>query len=263
MNLFKITLSLLVTAAPAAARLSSDEKDSSASAVMRELMTKVDSMQSEVASLKADNEALKSKVASLEKRRGLMPEIDGMELPDIDVKDLTDLLDVEVDPSSGGGHLEEILFGIINQLVGLKRCVGFDPNSVGRRQSGERRLSPGYPTSGGTCFFGGDDIDAVFMEADEYIQVGSDGTDEIFIASNTFVGLKSGLITDLSNNRLSQAFRSHRTFGPNFKDGQVQVNGDFFSNNPSFPQQPKSSFLPSAPVFSLSTAAANSTDDSV
>ena len=251
MNLYKTALSLIICSAPAAARLSSDEKDSSA--VMRELMA----MKSEFASLKADNEALKSKVASLEKRRGLMPDL---ELPDIDVKDLTDLLDVEVDPSSGGGPLEEILFGIINQLVGLKRCVGFDPNSVGRRLSGERRL-PGYP-SGGTCFFGGEDIDAVFMEADEYIQVGSDGTDEVFIASNTFVGLKSGVITDLSDFRLSQAFKTHRTFGPG-NGGNVQINGDFFTFNPTFPQQPKSSFLPSVPVFSLSTAAANSTDDSV
>lgn len=256
MNLYKTALSLIICSAPASARLSSDEKDSSA--VMRELMA----MKSEFASLKADNEALKSKVASLEKRRGLMPDLEGMELPDIELpKEMTDILDIEVDPSSGGGPpFPEILFGIINQLVGLKRCVGFDPNSVGRRLSGERRL-PGYP-SGGTCFFGGEDIDAVFMEADEYIQVGSVGTDEVFIASNTFVGLKSGVITDLSNARLSQAFQTHRTFGP-VNSGNVQINGDFFTFNPNFPQQPKSSFLPSVPVFSLSTAAANSTDDSV
>ena len=56
MNLFKIALSLLVTAAPAAARLSSDEKDSSA--MMRELMAKVDAIQ-------ADNKSLKNEVASL------------------------------------------------------------------------------------------------------------------------------------------------------------------------------------------------------
>jgi len=56
MNLYKISLSLLVCATPAAARLSSDEKDSSA--VMRELMSKVDAIQ-------ADNKALKNEVASL------------------------------------------------------------------------------------------------------------------------------------------------------------------------------------------------------
>lgn len=174
MNLYKIALSLLVTAAPAAARLSSDKKDSSA--MMRELMAKVDSMQSEVASLKADNKSLKNEVASLKKNRGLMadldgielPDLDGIELPDVDVKELSDLLDVDVDPSSGGGPLKEILFGIINQLVGLKRCVGFDPDFDVMNLSGERRLSDeptgGYP-SGGACFFGGSDIDFVQIEA--------------------------------------------------------------------------------------------------
>ena len=186
MNLYKIAVSLLVTAAPAAARLSSDEKDSSA--VMRELMTKFDSMQSEVASLKADNKALKSKVASLEKRRGLMPDLDGMELPDLDglelpdldgfelPKELTDILDVDVDPSSGGGPLKGILTGILLQLYGLKRCVGFGIDGPTRRLSGERQL-PGY---GGetACFFGGQDIDEVFIEAnfeDGFIDLDADG----------------------------------------------------------------------------------------
>ena len=60
MNLYKIALSLLITAAPAAARLSSDEKDSSA--VMRELMEKVDAIQADNEALKADNKFLKNEV---------------------------------------------------------------------------------------------------------------------------------------------------------------------------------------------------------
>jgi len=159
MNLYKITLSLLITAAPASARLSSDEKDSSA--VMRELIAKVDAIQ-------ADNEALKSKVASLEKRRGLMPDLDldGIDLPDMsdmDVKDLTDLLGVEVDPSSGGGPLYGLLSGIISSLLGVKKCVGFGFGGFDRRRlSGERRLEGGDPT----CFFGGGPNVDVFIGGD-------------------------------------------------------------------------------------------------
>jgi len=156
MNLYKTALSLIICTASASARLSSDEKDSSA--VMRELMAKVDAIQ-------ADNEALKNEVASLKKNRGLMADLEGMELPDIELpKELLDILDVDVDvdPSSGGGHLTEIISGIILQLYGLKRCVGFGFDGPERRLSGERRL-PGYGDP--TCFFGGPDVD-VFIGGD-------------------------------------------------------------------------------------------------
>jgi len=170
MNLYKIALSLLVTAAPAAARLSSDEKDSSA--MMRELMTKVDAIQ-------ADNEALKNEVASLKKeknkRRGLMPDIEGMDLPDLDLdgldlpEEMTDILGV--DPSSGGGPLTEILSGIILQLYGLKHCVGFGFDGFGRRLSSKRRLEGyGYEP---ICFFGGFDVNVV-IDGDEFIELNAD-----------------------------------------------------------------------------------------
>ena len=109
-----------------------------------------------------------------------MPDLDGIDLPDIESfelpKELTDILDVDVDPSSGGGPLTGILTGIILQLYGLKRCVGFGIEGPGRRLSGERQL-PGY---GGetACFFGGQDIDEVFIEAnfdDGFIDLDADG----------------------------------------------------------------------------------------
>lgn len=162
MNLYKIALSLLVTAAPAAARLSSDEKDSSA--MMRELMAKVDALNSKVTSLEADNKSLKNEVASL---KGLldMSALDGMELPDmsdINVTDLAGLLGVEVDPSSGGGPLYDLLAGITSTLLGITNCVGFELEFEDRRRLSSKRRLEGYgyePIP--ICFFGNQDVNVV------------------------------------------------------------------------------------------------------
>ena len=200
MNLFKIALSLLVTA-PAAARLSSDEKDSSA--MMRELMTKVDALNSKVTSLEADNKSLKNEVASLNKQRGLldMSALDGIEMPDINVTDLAGLLDVDVDPSSGGGPLYDLLSGITSTLLGITNCVGFELEFDRRRLSSKRRLEGyGYEPIP-ICFFGNQDVNVV-IEANF-----DDG----------FIELDAESIGDFSFSRVTEAIEQLTDI--NFFDG--------------------------------------------
>ena len=235
MNLYKIALSLLVTAAPAAARLSSDEKDSSA--MMRELMTKVDALNSKVTSLEADNKSLKSKVASLEKRRGLMPDIEGMDLPnldglelptDMDFKDLADKLEVDVDPSSVGGPLYGILDGIISSLLGVTNCVGFGIDVDRRRLSSERRLG-GYGGEA-SCFFGGFDIDNVFIGAQDEIGIGlpDSNTDSVIIEADLEIVQDAWFIDSFS----FQQFADNTQFG--VLSGEANINGVEFNFNPNF-----------------------------
>ena len=167
--------------------IGSGEASEASSAMMRELMTKVDALNSKVTSLEADNKSLKNEVASLNKKRGLldMSALDGIEMPDINVTDLAGLLDVA--PSSGGDPLYDLLSGITSTLLGVTNCVGFELEFDRRRLSNKRRLEGyGYEPIP-ICFFGNQDVNVV-IEAnweDGFIELDADFIGDFSIERET------------------------------------------------------------------------------
>ncbi len=184
MNLYKVAVSLLIGAAPVSARLSSEEKEKDSSAI-RELMAKVDG-------LKADNDFLKSEIASIrkesEKHRGLqldaianLPALDPSMIP-LDPSMIPEAADLEgiigsVPASGDEGELFALLFGLIstvNRLTGLAQCVSYDN---------------AFNDAEGACVFGSGDAPNVLIRSANDVVI--DAPEDIALVAGSDISMEA------------------------------------------------------------------------